>query len=95
MAAQISETLGSSVGLRLGGEFVVLQAPIFEGLAFDAFTLLVDGLGPAKVAIGRCGVVQALVIVVMLDDCFNLLLKVAGSHAASPSRNARQKPWVG
>jgi hypothetical protein len=93
MAAQISETLASSVGLRLGGEFVVLQAPIFEGLAFDAFTLLVDGtflvdgLGPARVAIGRCDVVQALVIVlmvVMLDDCFNLLLKVAGSHAASP-----------
>ncbi len=48
----------------------MLQAPIFDSLSFDPFTLLDDGLRPAEVGIGRCDVVQALVIalmVVMLD----------------------------
>jgi hypothetical protein len=76
--------LASSVGLILGGELAVLQAPIFDSLSFDPFTLLDDGLRPAEVGIGRRDVVQALVIalmVVMLDERFDLLFKVAGNVA--------------
>ena len=61
----------------------MLQAPIFDSLSFDPFTLLDDGLRPAEVGIGRCDVVQALVIalmVVVLDERFDLLLKVAGQE---------------
>ena len=61
----------------------MLQAPIFDGLSFCPFALLDDGLRPAEVGIGRCDVVQALVIalmVVMLDERFDLLLKVAGQE---------------
>ena len=58
----------------------MLQAPIFDGLSFYPFALLDDGLRPAEVGIGRRDVVQALMIalmVVMLDERFDLLLKVA------------------
>ena len=58
----------------------MLQAPIFDRLSFDPFALLDDGLRPAEAGIGRCDVVQALVIalmVVMPDERFDLLLKVA------------------
>ncbi len=61
----------------------MLQAPIFDSLSLDPFSLLDDGLRPAEVGIGRCDVVQALVIalmVVMLDERFDLLLKVAGAR---------------
>jgi hypothetical protein len=37
--------------LILGGELAVLQAPIFDSLSFDPFTLLDDGLRPAEVGI--------------------------------------------
>ena len=59
----------------------MLQAPIFDSLSFDPFAMLDDGLRPAEVGIDRCDVVQALVIalmVVVLDERFDLLLKVAG-----------------
>lgn len=61
----------------------MLQAPIFDSLSFDPFTLLDDGLFPAKVGISRCDVVQHLMIalkVVVLDERFDLLLKVAGQE---------------
>jgi hypothetical protein len=61
----------------------VLQTPILDSLSFDPFTLLDDGLRPAEVGIGRCDVVQVLVIalmVVVLDKRFDLLLKVAGQE---------------
>jgi hypothetical protein len=67
--------------LILGGDLAVLQAPIFDSLSFDPFAMLDDGLRPAEEGIDRCDVVQALVIalmVVVLDERFNLLLKVAG-----------------
>jgi hypothetical protein len=70
----------SPVGLILGGELAVVKAPIFDSLSFDPFTLLDDGSRPAEAGIGRCDVVQPLVIalmVVMLDDRFDLLFKVA------------------
>jgi hypothetical protein len=61
----------------------VLQAPIFDSLSFYLFALLDDGLRSAEVGIGRCDVVQALVIALMvaiLDERFDLLLKVAGQE---------------
>jgi hypothetical protein len=39
--------------LILGGELAVLQAPIFDSLSFDPFTLLDDGLRSAEVGINR------------------------------------------
>ncbi len=62
----------------------MLQAPIFDSLSFDPFALLDDGLRPAEVGVGGRDVVQALVIalmVVMLDERFDLLFKVAGNVA--------------
>ncbi len=61
----------------------MLQAPIFDSLSFNPFALLDDGLCPAEVGVGRCDVAQALVIalmVVMLDERFDLLFKVAGQE---------------
>ena len=61
----------------------MLQAAIFDSLSFFPFTLLDDGLRPAKVGVGGRDVVQALVIalmVVVLDERFDLLLKVAGQE---------------
>ena len=57
----------------LGGDLAVLQGPperirratIFDGLSFDPFALLDDGLCPAEVGIGGRDVVQALVIALM------------------------------
>ena len=57
----------------------MLQAAIFDSLSFDPFTLLDNGLCPAEVGIGRCDVVQTLMIalmVVMFDERFDLTLKV-------------------
>jgi hypothetical protein len=36
----------------LSGELAVLQAPIFDGLSFDPFSLLDDGWSPAEVGVG-------------------------------------------
>ena len=61
----------------------MLQAPIFDGLSFDPFTLLDDGLRPAEVDIGRRDVVQALVValmVVVLDERFDLSFEIAGQE---------------
>jgi hypothetical protein len=61
----------------------VLQAPIFDGLSFDPFTLFDDGWRPAEVGIGGRHVVQALVValvVVVLDEGLDLGLEVAGQE---------------
>ena len=53
----------------------MLQAPMFNGLSFDPFSLFDDGFCAAKVGIGRCDVFQALVIalvVVVFDERFDL-----------------------
>jgi hypothetical protein len=42
MRSRFSGRLGSSGWLILGGDFAVLQAPVFEGLPFDAPTFLKD-----------------------------------------------------
>jgi hypothetical protein len=40
----------------------VLQAPIFDSLSFDPFTLFDDGFRPAEVGIGGRDVVQVSVV---------------------------------
>ena len=61
----------------------MVQAPIFDSLSFDPFTLLDDGLRSAEVDIGRRDVVQALVValmVVVLDERFDLSFEIAGQE---------------
>ena len=75
--------MGSSGWLILCGDLAVMQAPIFDSLSFDPFTLFDDGLCPAEVGIGGRDVVQALVIalmVVMLDERFDLSFEIAGQE---------------
>ena len=67
----------------LGGELAVLQAPMFDGLSLDPFTLFDDGWGSAEVGVGGRHVVQALVVtlvVVVLDEGLDLGLEVAGQE---------------
>ncbi len=64
----------------LSGELAVLQAPIFDGFSFDPFALFDDGRCPSEVGVGGRHIVQAFVValvVVMLDEGFDLLLEVA------------------
>ena len=44
----MSQALALSIGLILGGELAVLQAPIWDSLSFDRFTLLNGGLALPK-----------------------------------------------
>ena len=73
--------MGSSGWLILCGDFAVLQAPIFDSLSFDPFSLFDDGLCPAEVGVCRCDVVKALVIalmVVVFDERLDLGFEIAG-----------------
>ena len=57
------------------------QAPCLDGLQFDPFSLFQNGLAAPEVDIGRCEVLQALVItpvVVVVDESIDLLLEVTG-----------------
>ena len=57
------------------------QASRFDGLLFDPFLLLQDGLTAPEVDVGGCEVLQALVIaplIVMLDEGIDLLSEIAG-----------------
>ena len=67
----------------LSGELAVLQAPMFDGLSLDPFTLFDDGWCPAEVDVGGCHVAQALVVavvVIVLDERLDLGLEVAGQE---------------
>ena len=67
----------------LRGEVAVLQAPMFDGLSLDPFTLFDDGWGPAEVGVGGCHVGQRFVItlvVIVLDEGLDLGLEVAGQE---------------
>ena len=67
----------------LGGELAVLQAPMFDGLPFDPFSLFDDGAGSAEVGIGGGHVAQALVValvVVVIDEGLDLGLEIAGEE---------------
>jgi len=48
--------------LVLCGDLAVMQAPLFDGFAFDPFSLFDDGFCSAEVGIGRCDVFQASVV---------------------------------
>ena len=67
----------------LCGELAVLQAPMFDGLSLDPFTLFDDGRRPAEVGVGRCHIGQALVValvIVVLDEGLDLSFEVAGQE---------------
>ena len=56
------------------------QAPGFDGLSFDPFSLLQDGLAAPEVDVNGREIPQALVIapmVVVLDECVDLLPEIA------------------
>ena len=66
----------------LGSELAVLQASMFDGLAFDHFALFEDGLCPAEVGVGGRHIIEALVValvVIVLDERLDL------AFACSPS----------
>jgi hypothetical protein len=59
----------------------MLQAAVCDGVAFDAFSFSADRLSPAEVDIGRCEVVDALVItdvIVVFDEGLYLAFEVTG-----------------
>ena len=59
----------------------MLQAPVFEGLSFDAPTFFEDLPAPAEVDIRRGQVLQALVIamvIIVLDEVAGLSFEIAG-----------------
>ena len=59
----------------------MLQAPVFEGLSFDAPTFLEDLPASSKVDIRRGQVLQALVIsmvIIMLNEAAYLGFEIAG-----------------
>ena len=59
----------------------MLQAPVFEGLSFDAPTFLEDLPASSKVDIRRGQVLQALVItmvIIMLNEVAYLGFEIAG-----------------
>ncbi len=58
----------------------MLQAPLFDGLSFDPFSVQQDGLATPEVDIGGGEIVQALVIapmVVMIDEGRDLAFEIA------------------
>ena len=58
----------------------MLQAPEFDCLSFDPFSLFDDGRGSAEVGVGRRDVAKALVVasvIVMLDEGFDLAFEIA------------------
>ena len=64
----------------LSGELAVLQAPTFDGLLFDPFSLLDDGLTPSEVGVGGRHVAQALVValvIVIFDERLDLAFEVS------------------
>ena len=66
----------------LSGYLAVEQAPIFDCLSFNPFTLD-DGLCTSEVDVGGCDVADALVItamIVMLDEGLDLTLEIAGQE---------------
>ena len=57
------------------------QASRFDGLSLNPFSLVWNGLPAAKVDVGRCQVLQALVVslmVVMVDEAVDLVPEVPG-----------------
>ena len=64
----------------LCGGFAVLQAPVFDGLAFDFLPFDQDGLAAPEVDVSGCEIAEALMIapmIVMGDESTDLGLEVA------------------
>ena len=88
----------------LGGALAVLQAPMFDGLSLDPFSLFDDVAGPAEVGVGGRHVLQALMItlmVVVIDEGFDLGFKTTWQEVVSPQDSVLQRlmspldlPWV-
>ena len=81
MGLRYSGGFGPSGWLILSGDFAVLQAPVFEGLSFDAPTLFKDLPASAEVNIRRGQIIQALVIaivIIVLDAVADLGFEIAG-----------------
>ncbi len=56
------------------------QAPVFDGLSFDPLSLFQNGLPAPEIDIGRCEVLQALVVasvIVVIDEGIDLLTEIA------------------
>ena len=71
---------GSVAVFRLGGVSLVLQSSELDGVAFDPFALEQDGLAASEVDVGRCEVLQALVVaavIVVLDEAIDVRFEVA------------------
>jgi hypothetical protein len=61
----------------------MLQAPMFDGLSLDPFSLFDDGAGPAEVGVSGRHVAQAFVVtsvIVVFDEGLDLGLEVAGQE---------------
>jgi hypothetical protein len=57
----------------------MLQAALFDGVAFDPFSFQQNGVAAAEVDVGRCQVAETFVIsvmVVVIDEGCDLCLKV-------------------
>jgi hypothetical protein len=71
---------GPSGWLILGGDFAVLQAPVFEDLSFDALPFFEDLAASTEVDIRRGQIIQALVIaivIIVLDAVADLGFRIA------------------
>ena len=58
----------------------MLQSSLFDGLSFDPFTLKQDGVAASEVDIGRCQVLQAFVVavvIVVIDEAIDVRFEVA------------------
>jgi len=82
----------------------MLQAPMLDGLSLGPFSLFDDGFCSAEVDVGRCHVVEAFVVklvVVMLDERFDLDLEIAGQgvvfeqHPVLQCLNASVRSYLG
>ena len=61
----------------------MLQAPVYDCLSFDPFSLFDNGFCSAEVGICRCHIGQALVVaavIVVLDEGFDLTFEISGQE---------------
>src|SRR5262245_44680955 len=59
----------------------MLQSSLSDGVAFDPVSLQKDGRGSAEVDVGRCQVLQALMVtpvIVVLDEARDLGFEITG-----------------
>ena len=76
-----------------------MQASRFECLSFDPFPLLQDGFIAAKVDVGGCDVVQALVVammIVVIDKGLEFIRQTASraqAHANDTQPRVCRRAW--